>query len=432
MNQALIDNNYLVIKNFIDVNRASELCDEFKSYCEENNLPGDPQVEESHSAYNYISFLELLTEKTPEVSREIGEHVLPTYTYARIYKNGATLKQHKDRDACEISLTVHLDGDMGWPIFVQCPDGSTAEVILEPGDALIYLGCEALHWREEFNGNYYGQAFLHYVRSRGPRAYAFFDNDKESVIPRTQTNEEVKTSKNKIDWKEVPKLDTPKEEKKREKFSFNSKPQFTPGAREERMLKASPPELSSSTLDSYIKIFEDEVPKELCERILNEYVNSQDWVSAEIIDPNTPVNSDIRNCDIIYMSDPECIEKNQLVRSELDQDLHAVLQRIAQKYAELFPNINISMDTGYNLLRYDTGQFYTTHCDDYKGDPRVLSCTISLNDDYDGGEFSFFNDEMLVRTNAGGVILFPSNFMYPHSVREVMRGTRYAIVTWFR
>ena len=423
MKQTLIDNNYLVIKNFIDVERAAALCEEFRIHCESNNLPGDQQVEESHAAYNYMSFLELLTEKTPEVSRAIEEHVLPTYTYARIYKNGAILKPHMDRDACEISLTVHLDGDMGWPIFVQTPDGSDVEVILEPGDALVYLGCEALHWREEFNGNYYGQAFLHYVRSRGPRAYAFFDNDKDSVTPRTQIDEEKK-----VDWKEVPKLDKPE----RDRFRFNEKPQFTPSAREERVLQAQKEELLTSTLESYIKIFEDEVPTELCNRILDEYVNSDEWVPAEVIDKETPVNENIRNCSCIYMSSPECIERNQIVRSKLDEDLHAVMMKVATKYAEIFPNINISMDTGYNLLRYETGQFYTTHCDDYKDDPRVLSCTVSLNHEYDGGEFSFFNDEMLVRTNTGGVICFPSNFMYPHGVREVAKGTRYAIVTWFR
>ena len=424
MKQTLIDNNYLVIKNFIDVERAAALCKEFKDHCESNNLPGDNQVEESQAAYNYMSFLELLTEKTPEVSREIEEHVLPTYTYARIYKNGATLKKHMDRDACEISLTVHLDGDMGWPIFVQTPDGSTAEVVLEPGDALLYLGCEAPHWREEFDGNYYGQAFLHYVRSRGPRAYAFFDNDKGSTTPRTQIDEEKK-----VDWKEVPKLETTE---KRDKFRFNKNPQFTPSAREERVLQAKKEELMTSTLESYIKILEDEVPTSLCKRILDEYANSDDWAPAQVVDPDSPVREDLRNCSIIYMSSEECIQKNQVVRSKLDEDLHAVLQKVATKYAEMFPNINISMDTGYNLLRYETGQFYTTHCDDYKDDPRVLSCTVSLNDDYDGGEFSFFNDEMLVRTNTGGVICFPSNFMYPHGVREVVGGTRYAIVTWFR
>jgi len=424
MKQTLIDNNYLVIKNFIDVERAAALCKEFKDHCESNNLPGDNQVEESQAAYNYMSFLELLTEKTPEVSRAIEEHVLPTYTYARIYKNGAILKPHMDRDACEISLTVHLDGDMGWPIFVRTPDGSDVEVVLEPGDALVYLGCEALHWREEFNGNYYGQAFLHYVRSRGPRAYAFFDNDKGSTTPRTQIDEEKK-----VDWKEVPKLETTE---KRDKFRFNKNPQFTPSAREERVLKAKKEELMTSTLESYIKILEDEVPTSLCKRILDEYVNSDDWTPAQVVDPDSPVREDLRNCSIIYMSSDECIQKNQVVRSKLDEDLHVVLQKVATKYAEMFPNINISMDTGYNLLRYETGQFYTTHCDDYKDDPRVLSCTVSLNDEYDGGEFTFFNDEMLIRTNAGGVILFPSNFMYPHGVREVIKGTRYAIVTWFR
>ena len=89
---------------------------------------------------------------------------------------------------------------------------------------------KASHWREEFNGNYYGQTFLHYVRSRGPRAYAFFDNDKDSVTPRTQIDEEKK-----VDWKEVPKLDKPE----RDRFRFNEKPQFTPSAREERVLRIS-------------------------------------------------------------------------------------------------------------------------------------------------------------------------------------------------
>ena len=55
MKQTLIDNNYLVIKNFIDVERAAALCEEFKNHCESNNLPGDHQVEESHACLLYTS-----------------------------------------------------------------------------------------------------------------------------------------------------------------------------------------------------------------------------------------------------------------------------------------------------------------------------------------------------------------------------------------
>lgn len=430
MNQQLIENNYLVIKNFIDVERAAALCAEFKDHCENNNLPGDSQVENSHAAYNYMSFLELLAEKTPEVSRAIEEPVLPTYTYARIYKNGNVLERHQDRDACEISLTVHLDGDMGWGIWIEKPNGEPEEVHLEPGDALLYLGCEAPHWREEFTGNYYGQAFLHYVKSRGERAYAFFDNDKTSVTPRNQVNETTpKPVKKKIGWKDVPKLE---DTNPKEKFSFSTKPQFTPVAKEERLLKANQSDLSKSTIDKYIKILEEEIPKDLCERILNEYANTEEWQHAGVNNPEKPTNPDVRNCSTINISDPATIERNSIVRSKIDEDLHTCLVKSAQKYAQEFPHISISMDTGYNLLRYEEGQFYSTHCDDFIEEPRVLSCTISLNDDYDGGEFSFFDDEMIIRTGSGGIILFPSNFMYPHSVREVIRGTRYAIVTWFR
>ena len=65
----------------------------------------------------------------------------------------------------------------------------------------------------------------------------------------------------------------------------------------------------TSTLESYIKIFEDEVPTELCKRILDEYVNSDEWVPAEVIDKETPVNENIRNCSCVYMSSPGVLKK---------------------------------------------------------------------------------------------------------------------------
>jgi hypothetical protein len=38
-------------------------------------------------------------------------------------------------------------------------------VDLEPGDMLIYSGCDLEHWREEFKGKNCGQVFLHYNKS---------------------------------------------------------------------------------------------------------------------------------------------------------------------------------------------------------------------------------------------------------------------------
>ena len=109
-------------------------------------------------------------------------NLIPTYSYARIYEKGSILKRHKDRPSCEISTTLNLGGDP-WPIFID-PTGSNnvideyrnimkpdapkgVKVDLNPGDMLVYSGCELEHWREEFTGNICGQVFLHYNHLNG-------------------------------------------------------------------------------------------------------------------------------------------------------------------------------------------------------------------------------------------------------------------------
>ena len=57
-----------------------------------------------------------------------------------------------------------------------------------------------------------------------------------------------------------------------------------------------------------------------------------------------------------------------------------------------------------------------------------LTIIIMLNDDYDGGEFQVSNS--FFSPSKGSSIIFPSNFMYPHSVDKITKGTRWSIVTW--
>ncbi len=118
----------------------------------------------------------MICQKTNEVTNLIEEQVLPTYTYARIYKNGEVLNRHRDRPACEISLTVHIGGDLPWNISIQKPNNEEVDLNLNIGDAMLYFGCTADHWRNTpFTGQNYSQVFLHYVRSNGPNAWTYFD-----------------------------------------------------------------------------------------------------------------------------------------------------------------------------------------------------------------------------------------------------------------
>jgi hypothetical protein len=175
MQLQIIQNNYLCVPGFITPDLAFDLSKEFKDHCTKFNLQGDPQAPNSHSMYDFMSFVRLLVEKVPEVSDLLGEKVLPTYTYARVYKEGSELLRHRDRPACEISLTLNLSKDKDWPIYFQRPDGSETLTELEPGDAVIYLGCQSDHWRNKFEGQECVQLFMHYVRSYGPKSWAYFD-----------------------------------------------------------------------------------------------------------------------------------------------------------------------------------------------------------------------------------------------------------------
>jgi len=176
VNQDLEQNNFLFVPNFISQEHAQALSQKFYKLETSGQYTKDNQAPNSPAIYNFKPFLELLCQKTNEVTNLIEESVLPTYTYARIYKNGEVLARHRDRPACEISLTINIDGDAPWAIGIQKPLGEEINLDLNQGDAMLYLGCVADHWRDTpFSGQNYSQLFLHYVRSNGPNAWAYFD-----------------------------------------------------------------------------------------------------------------------------------------------------------------------------------------------------------------------------------------------------------------
>jgi hypothetical protein len=180
MKNEIIQNSYIRNPEFILRDQAIALADEFRQHAL-NNCGGDSQAPDSHAEYDFMPFVRLLVKKVPEVSVLVGEDVLPTYVYARVYKNGSILNRHKDRAACEVSLTINLLKSHDWPIYFQRPDGSETSVELEPGDAVLYLGCTADHWRHQFNGDEYTQMFLHYVCANGKNSWAYFDKNRAQV-----------------------------------------------------------------------------------------------------------------------------------------------------------------------------------------------------------------------------------------------------------
>ena len=191
---------YQVVKNAISYELANFIFNYFLlkrdavKFMYDNNITwnndmlgtwADIQIPNTYSIYSDHVMETLMMKVIPKMQQETGLQLIPTYSYARLYKHGDILKRHKDRPSCEISTTIHLGGDKR-PIFIDgtgqdtvideyknihkpnAPKGT--KVLLEVGDMLVYSGCELEHWREPFEGDTCGQVFLHYNHVNGPFA----------------------------------------------------------------------------------------------------------------------------------------------------------------------------------------------------------------------------------------------------------------------
>ena len=208
-------NKYQVIKSAVSYELANFIYNYFLlkrdavKYMYEKNITydtgilgtwTDAQIPNTYSCYSDHVMETLLMKVLPVMQQETGLQLIPTYSYARVYKNGDELKRHKDRPSCEISTTINLGGDP-WSIFI---DGTGADnvineqqnlikpnapagtrVDLKVGDMLVYSGCELEHWREPFEGDSCGQVFLHYNHVNGPyAANNLFDGRPKLGIPK--------------------------------------------------------------------------------------------------------------------------------------------------------------------------------------------------------------------------------------------------------
>ena len=86
------------------------------------------------------------------------------------------------------------------------------------------------------------------------------------------------------------------------------------------------------------------------------------------------------------------------------------------------------------ILKYENTGFYTWHVDHFAAIPRTMSCILLLNNDYEGGNLCFRNPdgsgEWEVEVKPNRMIIWPSNFLYPHTVKPVTKGKRYSVVAW--
>tara|TARA_R100001163_G_C5058714_1_gene195348 strand:- start:1117 stop:1665 length:549 start_codon:yes stop_codon:yes gene_type:complete len=110
------------------------------------------------------------------------------------------------------------------------------------------------------------------------------------------------------------------------------------------------------------------------------------------------------------------------------------IERVYNHYKIKFPKMASKKVNQIDLLKYTSGNKYEIHTDHFTNSPRHLSIIINLNDNYEGGDLIFFDQKNFevkrLNLTKGSIVFFPSNFMYPHSIDSITKGTRYSIVAW--
>jgi len=110
-------------------------------------------------------------------------------------------------------------------------------------------------------------------------------------------------------------------------------------------------------------------------------------------------------------------------------NIQTALKHIIQQYPYYH---KATEHTGVQLIRYGAGNKFEEHIDHYGGANRTLSCSMILNQDYEGGALRFWQGQYQVPDlRTGDAVVFPSNFCYPHEITPVTSGTRYVLIVWF-
>lgn len=147
------------------------------------HVPLETQVMGSVSHYNHPQWRDTHIDVMNRVASALGEKLYPTYYFDRFYFKGQELSRHKDRGACEISVTANISHnlDYDWPIHFRMPDGKTLSYTMKPGQGVMYRGCVLEHWRDPMEGDdesYLHQIFFHYVRANGHCVQFAFDQGR--------------------------------------------------------------------------------------------------------------------------------------------------------------------------------------------------------------------------------------------------------------
>ena len=188
-------------------------------------------------------------------------------------------------------------------------------------------------------------------------------------------------------------------------------------------------------LDECIFIAEKIIPTDLCDSIVQD-IETREWEPHTWYNNVTDTNRSEQTMELdVQFTTPEL----QKVLSNFVVEAGTIYnQKYSFPYADQ-PHKSGQMMNYFSPVRfnrYSPGQIMRQHHDHInslfdgklKGVP-VLTFILNFNDDYEGADLYFWKDTV-VKLGKGDIIMFPSNWLFPHGVTEATKGKRYSGSVW--
>jgi len=175
-----MDKDYIIIPQAVSAELCKFISLEFSMMEDvfKNLYPGaklSDLCDNTFARYSPLMMEALGMHIQPQIEAAVNMQLYPTYSYARIYYEGSELEPHFDRASSEVTVSVCLEKQVDWPIYIRNAQGVTHEINLEVGDIVIYSGRLNEHWRKPLQGAKQIQAFLQYVNAKGDDAWLKWD-----------------------------------------------------------------------------------------------------------------------------------------------------------------------------------------------------------------------------------------------------------------
>ena len=173
-----------------------------------------------------------------------------------------------------------------------------------------------------------------------------------------------------------------------------------------------------------------ELKNVICPTVIEKLIPLIDKKSKDKLSIRSGVHKNIRNVNGYHLSFNTATDLFYWNYIKIE------IERLYALYKAKFPKMESRKINQIDLLKYTPGGKYETHTDHYTYSTRHLSIIVNLNNNYEGGDLVFTDQKnkeiKRLKLGKGSIVFFPSNFLYPHMIEPIKKGTRYSIVAWLQ